>query len=132
MEMYLRQLITFSLKQGSACKVDRSIVEGLAVAFGDGKKNTSPNVPEKKPAVNKPNVSEGRTEESKNIPQEKESGGNVNQQPKPDAPNIHDDVEKMEYFDSEEELSKKLDKVADWVKKSSHVIVFTGAGISTR
>jgi len=131
MEIYLRQLISFSRKQGSASKVDSSIVEAVAAALGEGKeeKKKSPNVPEKNPAVNKSDDSElnkGKGDESK----DKEGSGN--KKPKPNAPNIHDDVEKMEYFDSEKELSEKLDTVADWVKNSNHVIVFTGAGISTR
>ena len=47
-------------------------------------------------------------------------------------PAIKDEAEKREFFDSEEELTKKLDRTAEWVRQSKHVIVFTGAGISTR
>lgn len=46
--------------------------------------------------------------------------------------NISDDEEKKEFFDQEEELNKKVKKVADWVRGAKHVIMFTGAGISTR
>lgn len=46
--------------------------------------------------------------------------------------NIKDPEEKKEFFDTEEELAKKLDTVAEWIKESQHTIVFTGAGISTR
>ncbi len=46
--------------------------------------------------------------------------------------NIEDDEYKKEYFDSSERLSKKMNQIADWVRKSRHLIVFTGAGISTR
>ena len=46
--------------------------------------------------------------------------------------NIQDEEEKREYFDSELELSRKLDKVAEWVRNSQHTIMFTGAGVSTR
>ncbi len=41
------------------------------------------------------------------------------------------DEEKKELFDSEEELERKIDILADLVKKSQHFIAFTGAGIST-
>ena len=46
--------------------------------------------------------------------------------------NIEDEESKREYFDEGKELNKKMDKVAQWVKASKHVIVFTGAGVSTR
>ncbi len=46
--------------------------------------------------------------------------------------NIEDNESKREYFDSAERLSKKVSQVADWVRNSRHVIVFTGAGVSTR
>jgi len=39
--------------------------------------------------------------------------------------------EKKEYFDSPEELEKKVSRLAEWVKESKHMIIFTGAGIST-
>ena len=48
-----------------------------------------------------------------------------------DSLGIPEESEKKEYFDDEETLSLKLDKLADWVKSSQHVIIFTGAGIST-
>ncbi len=41
------------------------------------------------------------------------------------------DEEKKEYFDSEEDLNIKIDKLAQWIKVSSHFVAFTGAGIST-
>ncbi len=47
-------------------------------------------------------------------------------------PAIESEAEKREFFDSEKELTKKLDKTAQWVRESKHVIVFTGAGVSTR
>ena len=34
--------------------------------------------------------------------------------------------EKKEYFDSEEELDRKITTLAEYVKKSKHFIVFTG------
>lgn len=46
--------------------------------------------------------------------------------------NIKDEEHKKEYFDKEDVLEKKVKKAAEWVKKSKHVIFFTGAGISTR
>ena len=46
--------------------------------------------------------------------------------------NIKDEEEKKEYFDKDDILDKKIKKVAEWIKTSKHVIVFTGAGISTR
>lgn len=46
--------------------------------------------------------------------------------------NIKDEEEKKEFFDSEEEFSQKVDKIAEWMKECNHVIMFTGAGISTR
>lgn len=39
--------------------------------------------------------------------------------------------DKKEYFDSPEELEKKVDQLAALVKKSRHFIAFTGAGVST-
>ena len=46
--------------------------------------------------------------------------------------NIQDEEEKREYFDSEVELSRKLDRVAQWLRDSKYTIMFTGAGVSTR
>ena len=46
--------------------------------------------------------------------------------------NIQDEEEKREYFDSELELSRKLDKVAQWIRDSKYTVMFTGAGVSTR
>ena len=46
-------------------------------------------------------------------------------------PNITEEDEKREYFDSADELEAKLDKLADWLRQSEHCILFTGAGIST-
>jgi len=39
--------------------------------------------------------------------------------------------EKQEYFDSEEVLNEKIDKLAEMVLESKHFIASTGAGIST-
>eukprot|EP00828_Plagiopyla_frontata_P041638 TRINITY_DN5996_c0_g1_i2.p1 TRINITY_DN5996_c0_g1~~TRINITY_DN5996_c0_g1_i2.p1 ORF type:complete len:469 (+),score=74.68 TRINITY_DN5996_c0_g1_i2:1-1407(+) len=47
------------------------------------------------------------------------------------AYNIQSEEEKKEYFDSEEELDKKVTELANLVKQSKHFIAFTGAGIST-
>jgi len=41
------------------------------------------------------------------------------------------DEEKKEFFDTDEELDKKITKLADAIKNSKHFVVFTGAGIST-
>lgn len=46
--------------------------------------------------------------------------------------NIKDEEEKKEIFDSEEELAEKVDRVTEWMKSCKHIIMFTGAGISTR
>ena len=46
--------------------------------------------------------------------------------------NIQDEDEKREYFDSEQEFAKKLDKVAKWMRESKYIVMFTGAGVSTR
>jgi len=46
--------------------------------------------------------------------------------------NIEDEEEKKEYFDDEEEFTKKVDQVAEWMRECKHIIIFTGAGISTR
>ena len=47
-------------------------------------------------------------------------------------PAIDDEEEKKEFFDSPEQLSHKVEQTLQWVKSSGHIIVFTGAGISTR
>ena len=47
-------------------------------------------------------------------------------------PAIHDEEEKKEFFDDEKELARKLDRTVTWMKQSKHVIIFTGAGVSTR
>lgn len=39
---------------------------------------------------------------------------------------IKDDEDKKEYFDSEEELEEKIDKLAMWILSSEHFISFTG------
>lgn len=44
---------------------------------------------------------------------------------------LSEESEKREFFDDAETLSAKLDQLADWVKNSDHMIIFTGAGIST-
>lgn len=46
--------------------------------------------------------------------------------------NIKDSEEKKEFFDSEEDFTKKVDQAAEWMKECKHIIMFTGAGISTR
>lgn len=35
------------------------------------------------------------------------------------------DDEKKEYFDSPEELERKVQQLAEWVRESKHFIVFT-------
>mmetsp|Transcript_14504 Transcript_14504/g.22511 ORF Transcript_14504/g.22511 Transcript_14504/m.22511 type:complete len:142 (+) Transcript_14504:54-479(+) len=44
---------------------------------------------------------------------------------------IKDEEEKKEYFDSPQELDRKVDKVAMWILEANHFTAFTGAGIST-
>lgn len=39
--------------------------------------------------------------------------------------------EKIEYFDTEEELDAKIETLATWIRESNYFIAFTGAGIST-
>lgn len=39
---------------------------------------------------------------------------------------IQDDEDKKEYFDTEEELDEKIDKLAMWILSSEHFIAFTG------
>lgn len=39
--------------------------------------------------------------------------------------------EKIEYFDTEEELEEKISILASWIQESKYFIAFTGAGIST-
>ena len=54
--------------------------------------------------------------------------------PKPNAYNSTAHVteeEKKEFFDSEEELDRKINILAQWVRESNYFISFTGAGIST-
>lgn len=42
------------------------------------------------------------------------------------AHGITDPKCKKEYFDSQSELNIKLDQLAQWIKESKHLIVFTG------
>ena len=44
---------------------------------------------------------------------------------------IHCEEEKIEYFDSPEELDMKCQMLADMIKSSHHMVGYTGAGIST-
>jgi hypothetical protein len=39
---------------------------------------------------------------------------------------IKDDEDKKEYFDSEEVLDEKIEKLAMWILSSEHFIAFTG------
>ena len=43
---------------------------------------------------------------------------------------IKDDEDKKEYFDSEEELDEKIEKLAMWILSSEHFISFTGGNLS--
>ncbi|CAF1210511.1 unnamed protein product [Adineta ricciae] len=47
------------------------------------------------------------------------------------AHGLADSEMKKEYFDDQQTLDDKLDKLAQWIKDSKHFIVFTGAGVST-
>ena len=60
---------------------------------------------------------------SSNVPKPSPTGRNY--------PNIEEEDEKKEFFDTDEELEKKIDLLAKWVKESKHCVMFTGAGIST-
>lgn len=42
------------------------------------------------------------------------------------AHGLGNDEMKKEYFDDEEKLNEKLDKLADLIRHSKHFIVFTG------
>ena len=44
---------------------------------------------------------------------------------------IKDEEEKKEFFDDEETLNKKIDQLAELIKKSEYFVAFTGAGLST-
>jgi NAD-dependent SIR2 family protein deacetylase len=44
---------------------------------------------------------------------------------------IKTEEEKKEYFDTPEELDRKCDLLAQWIRSSEHFVAFTGAGIST-
>lgn len=44
---------------------------------------------------------------------------------------IKSEEEKKEYFDTPEELERKCDLLAQWIRSSEHFVAFTGAGIST-
>lgn len=39
---------------------------------------------------------------------------------------IDNEEDKREYFDSEEELDEKIDKLAMWILSSEHFMAFTG------
>ncbi|CAF1223000.1 unnamed protein product [Rotaria magnacalcarata] len=47
------------------------------------------------------------------------------------AHGLSDAEMKKEYFDAQDKLDDKLDKLAKWIKESKHFIIFTGAGVST-
>jgi len=40
-------------------------------------------------------------------------------------------TEKREYFDPPEKLTDNIKKLADLVRSAKHMVLFTGAGIST-
>lgn len=44
---------------------------------------------------------------------------------------IKTEEEKREYFDTPQELDKKITELAELIKKSKHFVSFTGAGLST-
>ena len=44
---------------------------------------------------------------------------------------IKTEEEKKEFFDDPETLDAKVTQLAEWVRESQNMIVFTGAGIST-
>ena len=56
---------------------------------------------------------------------------------KPENPNAYrttahaSEEEKVEYFDTEEELDAKIDTLARWIREANYFTAFTGAGIST-
>lgn len=37
-----------------------------------------------------------------------------------------DDTTKIEHIDSPDELDRKIEKLADWIRNAQHFIVFTG------
>ena len=41
------------------------------------------------------------------------------------ASTARDEDDKKEYFDSPEELEKKVSQLAEWIRDSKHMIVFT-------
>jgi predicted transcriptional regulator len=41
------------------------------------------------------------------------------------ASTARDDDDTKEYFDSPEELEKKVTQLAEWIRESKHMIVFT-------
>ena len=41
------------------------------------------------------------------------------------ASTARDEDDKKEYFDSPEELDKKVSQLAEWIRESKHMIVFT-------
>ena len=41
------------------------------------------------------------------------------------ASTARDEDETKEYFDSPEELEKKVSQLAEWIRESKHMIVFT-------
>ena len=43
----------------------------------------------------------------------------------------HKEEDKHEYFDPEDLLDKKISTLAELILNSKHMIIFTGAGIST-
>lgn len=101
-EVYLRQLISFKPKEGEETSISAAVAAALAGGGG---------------------ATSGGDGDSA-------SGGDEGR--KPFSSNIKDVDEKKEFFDSEEELSKKLDLATEWLKNSKHTIIFTGAGVSTR
>lgn len=97
-------------------------------ALQDDYKN-APAAKDKVP-VKKDAKSEGKSKAKPQGSSSKPAATGSKPKPRP-SNNISNELEKKEYFDSEEVLAEKIEQLARWIRESRFCIVFTGAGIST-
>ena len=140
-------LSTSATGKGTTFAAAKINLDDLIQNYDPKSKNPSVGEKDKKPASTSYSGKPSKTGISKPKPKLDQdqtkpkgpSGAKPDKKPsKPDIPKpgtdstaISSEKEKKEYFESEKTLSQKLDQLSEWIKESTHCIVFTGAGIST-